>query len=124
MDSKRYAIKALFISLPAWLAGITILLLSYGNARADFHDNEINEFMAGLNGDTTVQFVEIHMLASVQNCQGTGHHPTANESPDDTNPPCSTTGTGARLLFFNAAGTQTAEFIFPHNTARGDFDGK
>jgi hypothetical protein len=90
-------------------------------AKADFHENEINEIMAGLNGDTNIQFIELKMLGDIQNCQGTGHHPFFGDLPDNTIPPCATTGAGARLVFSNAVGTQTAEFIFPHNTSVGQF---
>lgn len=95
------------------------MILVAGRVEADMHVVQgIIEVQAGLNGNAAIQHVEIQ-ISSGQNCQGTGHHPSFGEASDTANPPCSTTGIGARLVFFNAAGTQTAEFIFPHNTPNG-----
>jgi hypothetical protein len=94
-----------------WLGLGTILsvILLGSPANADFHEQQIDELMAGLNGDANIQFIEIKMFNFGQNCQGTG-----NKGVGQFN--CDTIGPGARLVFFNATGVQTAEFIFPGNT--------
>jgi len=78
-------------------------------ALADFHINQLQQVMAGLNGDATIQFIEIQMQTTGQNCQGTGN---AGIGPFG----CDTTGPGAMLVFFDASGAQVGEFDFPSNT--------
>ena len=86
-------------------------------AKADFHMVQIEEVHAGSGGNANIQFIEINMSFSPgQNCQGTGNH------IDFINlfSPCDIDGFGARLVFFDATGNQTGEFIFPGNTPIGE----
>src|SRR4030095_9375294 len=69
--------------------------------------------MAGLNGDATVQFIELTMSAQGQNCQGTGNHDPPGNTAEHL---CDDIGPGAKLVFFDATGFPTNEFIFPDNT--------
>ncbi len=88
-------------------------------ARADFHLVVIEELHAGSGGNANVQFIEIDMrFDHGQNCQGTGD----DIRPADKFSPCDSVGFGARLLFFDAAGNQTAEFHFPENARQGEID--
>ena len=93
---------------------VLLLLLRASVSWADFHEVKIDEVMAGLNGDATVQFIELQLIGTDQKCQGTGN------IIDFTNHLCDGSGPGAKLVFFNAQGSQTAEFIFPGNTPLGD----
>ncbi len=70
------------------------VLSSAPPAEAVFHLVEIEEIMAGANGDATVQFVEIRICCTGQNNQGGN----------------------ARLVFFDAGGTQIGQFLFPGNS--------
>jgi hypothetical protein len=64
----------------------------------------INEVMAGLNGDSTVQFVELQANGTVNKAWG----PQGGE------------GVGrAMLVFFDEAGRQTGRFVFPSNAPSG-----
>jgi hypothetical protein len=98
---------------------LLVLLFHPHRSQADFHLVQIDEIMAGLNGDANIQFFEINMSGSGQNCQGTGNHPFFGQTGDSSNPPCDTIGPGARLIFFDAAGNLTGEFLFPGNTPEG-----
>lgn len=88
-------------------------------ADAHFHINTISEIMAGHNGDPSIQFIELKVGSrdpDEQKCQATGNL----VEPDGGGPlVCDDTGPGAHLLFFDAAGNQTAEFIFTNNTPSG-----
>ena len=91
------------------LAAIAIGFLSLVSvdgspAEATNHSVQIEEAMAGANGNANIQFVEMRMCCFAQNLWG----PQGSE----------TTGR-ARLVFFNAAGTQTGEFIFPGDPPSG-----
>ena len=104
----------------ATVSGPTMFLaicLQFNLVAADMHQVQIEEVMAGRDGDPGIQFVEMTMLVEVphQKCQGTGF------IIDLTFERCVESGPGARLVFFDAAGNQTAEFIFPSNTPIGGF---
>ena len=60
----------------------------------------IDEVMAGANGNSNIQFVEMRMSDSSQNKWG----PQGGESVGR-----------ARLVFFDASGTQTGQFVFDSN---------
>jgi len=82
-------------------------------ADADHDRNRIDEVMAGFAGDATIQFVELQMLEDGHQCQATA----GGQEP----PPggCLEAGFGASLLFFDGAGNQVSEFLFPSNTPVG-----
>ena len=46
------------------------LFLMSSRVGADFHIVQINQLMAGALGDDDIEFIEIKMLGSRQNCQG------------------------------------------------------
>ena len=80
-------------------------------AGADFHQVQINQLMAGALGDDDIEFIEIKMLGSRQICQGGGFATGGGfncVAPSPTN--------GAKLVFFDADGSTTGEFLFPDNT--------
>jgi hypothetical protein len=64
----------------------------------------INEVMAGLNGDSTVQFVEVEANGVLNKAWG----PQGVESVGR-----------AMLVFFDEAGRQTGRFVFPSNAPAG-----
>jgi hypothetical protein len=98
-----------------WIA--TVAVGAPVRAQADHDRNHIQQVMAGANGNTSIQFVELRMLDDLQMCQGTA----ASFDPDTlTDLKCAPTGPGASLLFFDRSGQQVAEFDFPHNTAVGE----
>src|SRR5215831_6953650 len=88
--------------------------LAASRAEADFHLVHIDEIMAGRDGNANVQLVALEMEADLQKCQGTGL------IDDFERESCRPVGDGARLVFFDAAGTQTAEFVFPGNPRIGE----
>jgi hypothetical protein len=106
----RYPIQGALVAL---IGG----LLAAPPAEADFHIVQIDELMAGAGGDASIQFIEIGMNSSGQHCQGTGMRIDFSNFSS----PCVPLGSGATLLFFDAAGNQTAEFVFPANTPVGEF---
>lgn len=85
---------------------------------AAFHFVQIQELMAGANGNPAIQFIELTMLGPNENCQQSGD--IDPEGPfrcvDSGLPDFS----AARLFFFDAAGTPIGDpekgFGFPHNT--------
>ena len=79
------------------LALVCLVSLRASPAEAVFHLVQIDEVMAGANGNANIQFVEMRMCCGGQNTQGGN----------------------ARLVFFDAAGVQTGEFIFPNNPNGG-----
>ncbi len=80
-----------------WLVAFGLVLFSWQPALATNHFVRINELMAGLNGDSSIQFFE--MVA-----QGSGQK---NWSP-------STPGR-AMVVFFDSGGVQTGRFVVPTN---------
>ena len=75
--------------------------------QADFHEVHIAQVMAGAFGNDDIEFVELRMLGPGQNCQAGGKTSGGLfgcEPPTPTN--------GARLVFFDASGNQTGEFVF------------
>ena len=97
------------VTIAILLAG----LLQVSRVEADFHLVQIDEMMAGMNGDANVQFIEITMSAQGQNCQGTGNHNPPGNTADHL---CDNVGPGAKLVFFDASGVPINEFIFPGDT--------
>ena len=97
------------VTIAIFLAG----LLQVSRVEADFHLVQIDEVMAGMNGDANVQFIEITMSAQGQNCQGTGNHNPPGNTADHR---CDNVGPGAKLVFFDASGLPINEFIFPGDT--------
>jgi hypothetical protein len=65
-------------------------------AHAAFHVMVIDEVMYGAGGDSDIQFVELKMQAGGQNFVN-----------------------GTKLVFYNAAGTQTSVFTLPSNVGNG-----
>ena len=96
------------------VSGVLVLLMSAGRAEADHDRNRIEQLMAGAEGNPAIQFVELRMLGDFENCQGTAADNIF--TPIGT---CAASGPGASLLFFNQAGSLTAEFVFPSNTPVG-----
>jgi hypothetical protein len=89
-------------------------LIALRPAEADHDRVRIEEVMAGLGGNATIQFVELTMLENGHRCQATAG--LAEPPPGG----CLESGAGASLLFFDGAGTQMAEFLFPTNTPIGE----
>jgi uncharacterized repeat protein (TIGR01451 family) len=87
---------------------------------ATFHIVQIQEVMAGANGNPAIQFIELTMLGPHENCQQSGdidpEGPTFRCLDESGFPDFS----AARLFFFDAAGTPIGDpekgFGFPHNT--------
>ncbi|MEK6282021.1 MAG: S-layer homology domain-containing protein [Acidobacteriota bacterium] len=75
---------------------LTALFLASA-ANATNHNTQIRQVMAGLNGDSTIQFVEIRMSDSSQN--DWGNH--------------------TMLVFFNASGVETGRFLITSNPPGG-----
>ncbi|MGH8570726.1 MAG: hypothetical protein ACREXU_22650, partial [Gammaproteobacteria bacterium] len=101
--------------------GIAAFLVGYLVAfpvHAYFHLVQIDELMAGANGNPAIQFIELTMLEE-QNCQQSG-------TTDPTGPFGCLDGSefpefsAARLFFFDATGAPIGDpdkgFGFPHNT--------
>ena len=89
-----------------------LLLASGGVAFATNHELRINEVMAGLNGVSTIQFVEIVVQGGDQKIWGPGPHPVLG--------PGNNTPVGRAMLEFrNAAGQVTGRFVFPSHAPAG-----
>src|SRR3954453_2922423 len=76
-----------------------VLLLSSSRAFATNDENHILEIMAGVNGNSKIQFIVIK-----QEGGGNLWGPQAGE-----------TQSRAMLVFFDGAGRQTGKFKFPHD---------
>jgi uncharacterized repeat protein (TIGR01451 family) len=74
------------------------------NAAATNHILRQDELMVGLNGDATVQFIQITVSDGTQKAWGPGPGETVSR---------------AMLVFFNAAGLETGRFFFPNNAPIG-----
>lgn len=82
-----------------------VLLLVAGSVQATNHcDTQIDEIMAGANGDSSIQFVEMSFGGCGQNMWG----------------PNGGTATRSMLVFFDASGNQTGHFRFPSNPDCGN----
>jgi hypothetical protein len=97
-----------------WLGALVgLAFLATGRPALADHDLvRIEEIMAGMGGDPTIQFVQLKMLAEGQNCQGTA-------GPVAMLGACPISGPGAELAFFDATDTLVAQFAFPGNTPVG-----
>jgi uncharacterized repeat protein (TIGR01451 family) len=105
------------LGLAAFLFGTVATLPAY----AAFHLVQIDEVMAGANGNPAIQFIELIMLADEENCQQSGE-------TDPNGPFGCVDGSGfpdfsaARLFFFDANGSQIGEpegVPFPSNAPVG-----
>ena len=76
-----------------------VLLLSSSRAVATNEENHIQEIMAGVNGNSKIQFIVIQQEGS-----GNLWGPQTGE-----------TQSRAMLVFFDAAGRETGKFKFPHD---------
>jgi uncharacterized repeat protein (TIGR01451 family) len=74
------------------------------NAAATNHILRQDELMVGLNGDATVQFIQITVSDGTQKAWGPGPGESVSR---------------AMLVFFNAAGLETGRFFFPNNAPIG-----
>lgn len=68
---------------------------------------QIDEALAGANGDTRIQFIELKLLSPADALWG----PQSGESEGRL-----------RLLFFDATGAQTGEYVFPSDAPVGAID--
>ena len=91
---------------PLLLGLVTCLMaLAVGSLQATNHEIRINEVMAGLNGDSSIQFVEMVIQDRILALAFQGKWgPQSGEAVGR-----------ARLVFFDAAGRQTGRFVFPSN---------
>lgn len=89
---------------------------------ADFDIVQIDEVMAGANGNPAIQFIELTMLGDAENCQQSGEADPMrpNGCVDEAGFP---EFSAARLFSFDAAATPIGDpdkgFGFPHNTPIG-----
>ncbi len=81
-----------------------------GSAQATNHQIRFNEIMAGLNGDSSIQFIEIVALDGCQKIWGPGLDPCAGDVNQLVG--------RAMLTFHNAAGAQVGRFVFPAHAPR------
>ena len=107
MEKYISALRALFrvrAQLKIRLCFLTGLILVPVTLHATNHQIRMDAMMAGLNGDTNIQFLQIVVNGNTQKDWG----PQGNE-----------TQSRAMLVFFDAAGTQIGEFKFPHDPPPG-----
>ena len=94
--------KGIFLAALAVVAFAAALLTQVGESGASFHLNRIDGALAGANGDSMIQYVELRSANSFQNFVGSN---------------------GAVICFFDSAGAPYAEFKFhtpdPMNGADG-----
>ena len=113
MKSKTFRILAVFMVVSIMLCALVVglHLVDPDPAQATNHFIQINEVMAGYNGDSSVQFIEIESNGAGQKCWG---------PQDGTNCPGSGETVGrAMLLFFDAAGNQTGRYVFQSDPNTG-----
>jgi cytochrome c peroxidase len=86
---------------------IVAVLISPHQAAAANTGVRINKVMAGANGNSKIQFIELEAQSSSEKCWG----------PQNSGSACfagaSESVGRAMLLFFNAAGSQTGRYVFP-----------
>lgn len=70
--SPAFRSASLTLLAPALLLTLVTITIWPGAARAAFHLNEINKIMAGFNGNTNIQAVEIRMITAGENVVGGG----------------------------------------------------
>ena len=80
--------------------------------------------MAGANGDSQIQFVEMRMLASIQNCWGPQVDDAITPGADTSDDDCffggaNETRSRAMLVFSDAIGREVGRFKFPENPPSG-----
>lgn len=83
---------------------IALALLPFELAQADPPGVQIEEVMSGANGDSRIQFIEIKMQSPGDNQWGPQSGETAGR---------------LRLVFFDATGAQTGEYVFGSDPAIG-----
>ncbi len=88
------------VSARSLLCGLAAAALAASSAQATNHIVQLDEVMAGANGDSKIQFIEMKFSTPSQNLWGP-------QNPGDPS--------RAELAFFDATGTQTGEFDFPSN---------
>jgi cytochrome c peroxidase len=99
------------VRVPAVLPAIAVALLgAVAPARADNHQVRFEQVLAGANGDSRVQYIELKFQTSGQNQWG--------PQPFDFDFPESR----SILTFHDATGLQTAEYAFPHDAPEGPAD--
>ena len=86
----------LMVVAAAMIALVPLVVLRDSPAQAGFHLMRIDEVMAGVNGDSTIQFVELKMISSGQRFVG-----------------------GRTIHFYDATGSETGRFTFPDNVSNG-----
>ena len=97
----------LIIFLGFLLLAAVAIFTTTGRASADHHLVRINEVMAGLNGDSKVQYIVLEASSDSQKAWG--------PQPED---PAGSPGR-AMLVFYNALGTESGRFVFPSDPANG-----
>ncbi len=100
-----------------WVFALGFLMLSVPAVQATNHDVRINEVMGALNGDPTIQFVEMVSRDPGQKEWGPGLG-----NPDFGIPPDSPAVGRAMLQFFDHHGDLTGEFVFPADPPGGIAD--
>jgi uncharacterized repeat protein (TIGR01451 family) len=85
-----------------WLALWPAVCFPFRSAATN-HLLRQDELMAGLNGDATIQFLQITVAGGDQKAWG----------------PNGSTASRAMLVFFNGAGVETGRFFFPSNAPLG-----
>ena len=88
------------------------------------HQVRIEEAMAGANGDSQIQFVEMRMLATIQNCWGPQVDDAITPGADTSDDDCFSVGANetrsrAMLVFSDAIGREVGRFKFPENPPSG-----
>lgn len=86
------------------LGASLLAIVAVGSAHATNHLVRINEVLAGLNGDSNIQFIEILVSDDGQKSWGPQNGEAAGR---------------AMLEFTNAEGIATGRFVFPKNPAAG-----
>ena len=86
-----------------WLVVFSLVLFSWQPTHATNHFVRINELMAGLNGDSSIQFLEMVSLGDGQKSWGPNGDVVGR----------------AMVVFFDSAGSETGRFVIPTNPGSG-----
>ena len=97
----------LMISAAFLLLAALVVFTTTQQASADHHLVRINEVMAGMNGDSNIQYIVLEAADDDQKAWG----PQAGDPP----------GAPGRvmLVFYNSLGTESGRFVFPSDPANG-----
>ena len=106
------------------LTSMVVLVAISAYPRATNHQVRIEEAMAGANGDSQIQFVEMRMLATIQNCWGPQVDDAITPGADTSDDDCFSVGANetrsrAMLVFSDAIGREVGRFKFPENPPSG-----